>query len=454
MQSGKQYEAGYSRRKLISKLLFFFSLLLIGYASWAQSSAVYPEQKGAVNDYAGRLTDSQISDLTGLIQDYERRTSIQFVVAIVDDLHGLPARQYAINLGNRWGVGQSGRNNGVVLLWAPRERAYSLRFADGLKADVSDSDAAAITQEHLLPHFKQEQYYDGLKNTVLATMQRLGSQTWEERIQSRARRTQEERQGNEAFQQWLLAGFLLVGLSVLAIVFARKWRQRREKLTEMAQAKDVIANALSKAEENVPRIQQLLDNFAKEAPEQKLSALRTSLTEQPARVLQIKVDATTLNFEDVKSYDEIVDARTRAETESDLLENVQQQVAEIKSARERSQTLLRKMSRETFAISKLRDASRRDEIADLLTQSRQDYEQARRYSSMSMVDWLIIDQLLNRSREQNQKAVEISQTEPPGPSFGDYGGPNFVDNASSLGFDGPTSGGSGFDGGSGADGHY
>ncbi|HEV2992147.1 MAG TPA: hypothetical protein VG759_27180 [Candidatus Angelobacter sp.] len=154
----------------------------------------------------------------------------------------------------------------------------------------------------------------------------------------------------------------------------------------------------------------------------------------------------------MQSYDQVIDVRSRAEAESEVLESTQQRVADIRRAKERSRTLMDQMSRESFTISELRDSSRRNEVDRLLSQSRLDYEQARRDSSLSVVDWLIIDDILNRSHRQAKEAVVCSQTEPYVPSFSS----DTSSSSSTLGsssFDSSSSSG-GFDSGSGSDGSY
>src|SRR5262249_3248879 len=138
---------------------------------------------------------------------------------------------------------------------------------------------------------------------------------------------------------------------------------------------------------------------------------------------KIKLDATLLDFANVQSYDDVVRVRTSAETEADLLDQMQQKVAAIKSARQRSQALIGSLSQQSFAISELRDSSRRAEIDELLSGSRQDYEQARRDSSMSVVDWLLINELLDRSQSRVQQAVQFSQEAPyiPPPRSSSWG---------------------------------
>jgi uncharacterized protein len=170
------------QRKFLAILAFAFLFLSV-----LAQATLFPARKGMVSDYSDKLDQTQIEELSSLIRQYEQQTSIEFAVVIVNSLDGKTAREYAEGIGDTWGVGKAGRNNGVVLLWAPSERAYSLRIADGLSADLGDEDAKRLTQTNLVPYFKRGEYYAGLKETLRAAMQKLGNETWEERLRARLR---------------------------------------------------------------------------------------------------------------------------------------------------------------------------------------------------------------------------------------------------------------------------
>jgi uncharacterized membrane protein YgcG len=476
------------------KLALLIGLLLTAISGWAQPATTYPARLGAVNDYAGKLDQAQVNELTGLIKHYQRQTTIEFVVVVVDSLEGQSARAYASGLGDAWGVGGAvGRNNGVVFLWAPTERAYALRIANGLSPDLSDADAIRITTQHLLPDFKSGDYYAGVKKTILATMTHLGNKSWADRLQARsqtaalerlvqqqraeqereaeiqrereqAQRAEEEKLAQQELNRVLLGFVIVVALIVVIGIGLSRSRRRKSRRVELAQADARIMDCLSTAEKNAPQIQALLDEFARETPEQDISALRDELAGQPDRILKIKVDFQCLNLADLQSYDEMVRVRTRAENETDLLESIKQRIAEIKEAKAQSQALMANLARENFEISQVRDRSKIDEINRLLAQSRQEYQQARQNSSMSVVDWLLINNLLNSSHAQVQQAVQYSQQEPyvPPPTYSNdsrssssfFGGSSSSSSGSSYSSS-SSGGGSGFSsGGSGSDGTY
>jgi uncharacterized membrane protein YgcG len=481
------------------RLTMLMLLLAFSVGALAQPATSFPAMKGVVSDYAGKLDEAQINELSGLLKNYERQTSIEFVVVVANSIDGLSARNYATGIGDFWKVGKAGRDNGIVLLWAPNERAYALRVAEGLSADLTDSDATQITRQDLLPSFKRGDFYAGLKATILATMQHLGTQTWEARLKARQpdpeqetldrkRRAEEawqaeiqrrEAEARQAEQERQLqsdtrTGFMFVAalalVSLLAFVIHHLYR-RKAKLAEMAQAVTTIADNLSAAEKNAPEIQRILDDCAREMPEQDISKLREGLAGQPDRILKIKVDAQCIDPAKLESYDAMVRVRTSSEAERNLLESTKESIARLKEAKAQSQALMEKLSRETFEITDVRDSTRIDEVNRLLLQSRQDYEQARQGSSMSLVDWLMINQMLNNSRSQIQQAVYYSQAAPT-PSFSSldddsttnrrsrssvFDGDSSSSSSSGGFFSGSDSGGGGggsFSSGSGSEGSY
>lgn len=468
---------------MAKRLTMLMLLLAFSIGVLAQPATSFPAMKGIVSDYAGKLDEAQINELSGLLKNYERQTSIEFVVVVVNSLDGLSARNYATGIGDFWKIGKAGRDNGIVLLWAPNERAYALRVAEGLSADLPDAEATQITRQSLLPNFKRGDYYAGLKETVLATMQHLGVTPWEERLEARKpdaeqetidrkrraeqawqteaqRREEEARQAEQDrnLQSDTRTGFVfatLLALGVLLAVVIHRSRRRQAKLSELAQAVTVIPDNLSAAEKNAPEIQRTLDDGAREMPEQDISKLRESLAGQPDRILKIKVDAQCIDAAKLECYDEMVRVRKNSEIERNLLESTKESIARIKEAKAQSQAMMENLSRETFEITDVRDSSRTYAVNQLLLQSRQDYEQARQGSSMSVVDWLIINQMLSNSQNQMRQAVTYSQEAPYTPSFSSDNSSSSSSSSSSW-FGGSSSGGGGgsFSSGSGSEGSY
>ena len=131
-----------------------------------------------VNDFTGTfLKDYEIKLLEDKLVAYDDSTSTQIVVVIVDDLKGKTADDYAISLGQKWGVGGKQFNNGIVLLIATGDkdgnRKYFIATGYGIEASVTDLLADRIGTEILRPQLQSGNHYAAVSASVEAIEQAL-----------------------------------------------------------------------------------------------------------------------------------------------------------------------------------------------------------------------------------------------------------------------------------------
>lgn len=158
---------------LLTALLF---LLLTSTLS-AQIPAP-PNPPRLVNDFSGTLNQSQISNLERKLVDYNDTTSTQIVVVLVEDLANYEVADFAFKIGESWGVGKAGSNNGAIILIKPktdrsRGKAY-IATGYGLEGAIPDALAKRIVDVEMIPSFSQGDYYTGIDNAINAII-RLAS---------------------------------------------------------------------------------------------------------------------------------------------------------------------------------------------------------------------------------------------------------------------------------------
>ena len=119
------------------------------------SAQTFPQLTGRVVDDAHLLSAPQVAALTAKSQALETQTGSQFVIATVPDLQGYPIEDYGYRLGRAWGIGQKGKDNGVILLVAPKEHKVRIEVGYGATAYFTDAMSGLIIREAILPHFKQ-----------------------------------------------------------------------------------------------------------------------------------------------------------------------------------------------------------------------------------------------------------------------------------------------------------
>ena len=77
---------------------------------------------------------------------------------------------YAYQLGREWGVGQEGKNNGIVFLWATEDREVYIATGYGLEGALPDGISKRILEQEVLPAFRQSQWYQGLDKGTAAVI--------------------------------------------------------------------------------------------------------------------------------------------------------------------------------------------------------------------------------------------------------------------------------------------
>jgi uncharacterized protein len=149
-------------------------LLLICSASFAQIEKIIPEPPNPVRfvvDMTGTLTADQQHTLEEKVKGYEDTTSTQIVVLIIPTTEGYEMVDYAVALGRKWGVGQEGKNNGIVFLIAKEDRKIFIAPGYGLEGAIPDITAKQIVDRIVLPNFKGNDFYGGIDQGIDALIQ-------------------------------------------------------------------------------------------------------------------------------------------------------------------------------------------------------------------------------------------------------------------------------------------
>ncbi len=157
-------------RSIILIVLAFFTLSVC-----AQNIPERTSPPKLVNDFANILEADQIQQLENALVKFENETSTQVAVVTVKSLDGDDVSNYAFRLGEKWGIGQKGKNNGILILIKPKygnERGQAfIATGYGLEGAVPDAYAKRIVENEMIPNFKQNDYFKGIASAVTVIMQ-------------------------------------------------------------------------------------------------------------------------------------------------------------------------------------------------------------------------------------------------------------------------------------------
>ncbi len=145
------------------RIAFFASLLVLLASAFPLAAQDFPALTGRVVDAADILPDNAETRLTTKLEALESDTQAQFVIATVPDLDGYDIADYGYRLGRDWGIGDSERNDGVILLVAPNERKVRIEVGYGLEGVLTDALSKIIIENDILPRFRSGDYPGGIE---------------------------------------------------------------------------------------------------------------------------------------------------------------------------------------------------------------------------------------------------------------------------------------------------
>jgi len=154
-------------------------------AAPAPAEAGMPALTGRVVDRANLLSPAEEASLTAELAALERRTSDQLVIVTTPSLDGRTIEAFGLALANHWGVGQRGKDNGVLLIVAPNERRTRIEVGYGLEAILTDERAQQIVDRELVPRFRDQMWSEGIGAGARAIAQMLVAHEREPRRRQR-----------------------------------------------------------------------------------------------------------------------------------------------------------------------------------------------------------------------------------------------------------------------------
>lgn len=161
-------------------------ILLLGLAPLSAQSPCPPERpdrsEGLVHQLGGTnmLTAQEEAALESKLISQDDSTSVQIVIVVHPDLCGMPASQFGALVGEAWGIGQEGRDNGVVIAIKPRKGStsgdVSIQVGRGALVQMDAALAGRVVDGIIVPAFKEGLFYDGLDRGTDAIIQIFAGQ--------------------------------------------------------------------------------------------------------------------------------------------------------------------------------------------------------------------------------------------------------------------------------------
>ncbi len=124
-----------------------------------------------VNDFAKMLSAEEVHKLEQKLLAFNDSTSIEITIVTITSLGGYAIADYSARLGEKWGVGKKGKDNGVVLLASKTEREFFIATGYGMEGVLTDAVSRNIIEKFIVPEFRKGDYYRGFNGAATVIMQ-------------------------------------------------------------------------------------------------------------------------------------------------------------------------------------------------------------------------------------------------------------------------------------------
>ena len=161
---------------MVKRILFLLTFLVLSGTLniFSQNIPYRPVPQRLVNDFAGMLDPREVSSLEMKLVAFNDSTSTQIAIVTVSSLEGYDIADYAQRLGEKWGVGQKGKNNGILILVKPKTASSSgevqIVTGYGVEGPIPDLTCSDIINREILPAFSNGDYYGGLDKATNVLM--------------------------------------------------------------------------------------------------------------------------------------------------------------------------------------------------------------------------------------------------------------------------------------------
>src|ERR1041385_1548449 len=112
---------------------------------------------GYVNDFAGVLREDTRAQLNEMCRQADEKATAQIAIVTIKTTNGANIFDYSVELFQKWGIGQKGKDRGVLILFAVTDRKYYTTVGYGLEPILPDGKVGGFGRE-AVPYLRNGDY--------------------------------------------------------------------------------------------------------------------------------------------------------------------------------------------------------------------------------------------------------------------------------------------------------
>ena len=146
--------------------LSFFSAIAFA-ADPIPTEVIVPElTKQAVFLTKETITQDEQQKIINALQALEIKTKVAMTVLVIDSVAPFAIEEYSIKVAEKWKIGKSKEDNGLIFVIATQDRKARLEVGYGMEGQITDAISSRILKDYVNPEFKNKNWYGGIMQAI------------------------------------------------------------------------------------------------------------------------------------------------------------------------------------------------------------------------------------------------------------------------------------------------
>lgn len=150
------------RTRALAGGAFLLVWLVMAASAWAATPLPERRADRTVYDVAEVLSPTQEQAMERLHRELFEKTDVALVVVTVPVLEGETIAEFAVRVGQAWGVGIEGQDRGLVIAFSRDDRKIFVATGYGMEGDLPDGRVGALLDEYVIPYLRRDAFGEGL----------------------------------------------------------------------------------------------------------------------------------------------------------------------------------------------------------------------------------------------------------------------------------------------------
>jgi uncharacterized protein len=159
----------------MKKILLCFAAAFVLCSAAFSAEPKFPSPSGTVNDNAGVIGPVNRTNIEQLAASLKQKNGSELAVVTIKTAAPLDAKTYAVELFKRWGIGEKGKDNGILILAAVEDKRVEIEVGYGLEGIITDGFSGRVLDEKVIPQFKSGNFGQGLYDVALSISDKVAA---------------------------------------------------------------------------------------------------------------------------------------------------------------------------------------------------------------------------------------------------------------------------------------